>query len=83
MATITSAYIENMVITNGGPQTLIVNADDFLTIYGVYKNVDRDDDGMFIMVLKTKVRPASPEGGVKAKVDVSAGTVLGASNAKV
>lgn len=66
---ITAVDVENLVVGNGCPETLVVSNDDFASIYGVYRNMNRDDDGAFILALNTKIRPTSKP--VDKVVDIS------------
>lgn len=55
--TVTAESVEKLVIDNGCPETLVVPNDDFAKIYAVYRNINRDDKGAFVLALNTKIRP--------------------------
>ena len=59
MADITTADVEKLVVDNGCPETLVVPNDDFAKVYAVYRNINRDDVGAFVLALNTKIRPAT------------------------
>lgn len=71
MAEITAADVEKLVIDKGCPETLVVPNDDFAKIYAVYRNINRDDTGAFVLALNTKIRPAAKPDDPKT-VDLSA-----------
>lgn len=59
MANLTADDVENLVVAKGCPETLIVPEADFVEIYKVYRNMNRDDAGAFVLALNTKIRPST------------------------
>ena len=59
MADITTVDVEKLVVEHGCPETLVMPNDDFAKVYAVYRNINRDDVGAFVLALNTKIRPAT------------------------
>lgn len=72
--------IEKLVSDNGCPETLFVSDDDFLEVYRLYRKINRDDAGPFVLVLETAVRSKTES---PKEVDLSDKPIFGASNAKI
>lgn len=70
MADLTAADVEKLVVTKGCPETIIVPPDDFLKIYQVYRNVNRDDNGAYVQALNTKIRLKTEKQGDNKLVDL-------------
>lgn len=48
--------VEKLLIANHNPETLFVGKDDFQTIFAIYRAINRDEKGAFVLVMNTKIR---------------------------
>lgn len=53
---ITDTDIQNLVVKYGIPETIFVSIEDFKKIYAVYRSINRDEKGAYILVMNTKIR---------------------------
>ena len=68
MVEVTPKDVENLVVSNGSPESLVLSAADFLSVYNAIKNMDRDDEGVFVRYLHTKIRSSEK---IEKRVDIS------------
>lgn len=60
--------IEQFVIDKGSPKVLILHPDDWQKVYGVYRATNRDERGVFVLVVNTRIYSSVPPA---ATVDLS------------
>ena len=65
----TSQEGEKFVIEQGNPEVMIVHPDDWQMVYEVYRATNRDEQGVFILVVNTRIYSSVPRG---KEVDLSA-----------
>lgn len=76
MAVLELRDVETLVIANGNPAELILTANDWWSVYQLCRDVvRRDDKGIYVPIIATKVRPANNVTAVPT-VDLSSKDVL-------
>lgn len=51
----THREIEQFVIDKGSPQVLTLHPDDWQKVYEVYRATNRDQRGVFVLVINTRI----------------------------
>lgn len=59
----TAKEIEQFVMDQGQPKQVTVSDADWKEVYNVYRASNRDEDGVFIMVINTRIYPKSQTKG--------------------
>ena len=60
---LTRSELEKFIIDKGNPSIVILSPEDWQIVYDAYKSTNRDEQGVYVLAVNTKVYSAVPAAG--------------------
>lgn len=65
----TTQDVEKFVIEEGNPEVIILHPEDWQQIYETYRSTNRDEQGVFVLVVNSRLYSSVPQ---EKAIDLSA-----------